>query len=108
MGRINEVGMPEGHAGRLVGVEGVDAVVGGGYEDGIVLCPVDRDTRDPKRLRVNHAVNRAGKELAKRCGVNVGFGQGKFMGVAAIARQVVMPGKDAGKIRNYGRDRSAF
>jgi hypothetical protein len=68
----SQVHLPQGRRlGRIVGVEGVHAVVLGGHVHHVVRRPLDAHILHIKRLGIDLAVHRAPEQLAKAARVHV-------------------------------------
>ena len=97
--RIDQAHHPELRARGRVRVEREQTVVLGRHEHDVVLRAADGHVRDPERLRVDRAVDRARGEFPERAR-HIGGGERVLLAVHAVARQVVVIGVHAGEIRD--------
>ena len=99
---VEKSDLPERSASGVC-VEGVDAVMFGGYERDVVgAFAGDGDALHVKGLRVDAAVNRIGEELAEIRRGNVGGSENGFAGVGAGAKIVAVLRDDV-DLREKGR-----
>jgi hypothetical protein len=104
-----QTGLPQHDTRTAIGVEGIDAVVRCGDDDDVVLLAVGlhSDISGPKWLRVNGAVDGAGKQFSE-CGIgNRRSGEGIFGLVDAVARGIVVVSRNACEVGDAKGDRAA-
>ncbi len=72
-----------------------------------VMCRLvrQREIADIERLRINLAIHRVAKQLAKSIGVDIGRSKNGFLGILALMSIVIAPGQHIGGLRKEGSRR---
>jgi hypothetical protein len=66
----------------------------------VVVGPANGHIRDPQRLSIGSSINGAGEAFAEGAGLHGGGVQRIFLGIHAVASQIVVIGKHACEIGN--------
>jgi hypothetical protein len=90
-----------------VGVEGVYRIMFCSNKDYVMGRLVRQgEIGNIQRLRINLAIHRVAKQLAKRIGVDIGRSEKGLQGILALMSIVITPGQHIGGLRKNGSGRA--